>query len=79
MKKMIITSFKDTLISKDESISLPTMLSIDKLRKNNNLFVVATSSLLRTIIDYNESYIFSDYIISYNGAYIYDMIKDKTI
>jgi len=79
MKKMLITSFKDTLISKDESISLPTMLSIDKLRKNNNLFVVATSSLLRTIIDYNESYIFSDYIISYNGAYVYDMIKDKTI
>ena len=79
MKKMLVSSFNNTLISKDESISLPTMLSIDKIRNKNILFVVATSSLLRTIIDYNESYIFSDYIISYNGAYIYDMTKDKTI
>ena len=79
MKKMLVSSFNNTLISKDESISLPTMLAIDKLRSNNNIFVVATSSLLRTLIDYNESYIFSDYIISYNGAYIYNMKKDKTI
>ena len=79
MKKMLVSSFHDTLISKDESISLPTMLAIDKIRNNNILFVVATSSLIRTIIDYNDSYIFSDYIISYNGAYIYDMKKDKAI
>ncbi len=79
MKKMLVSSFKNTLISKDESISLPTMLSIDNIRNNNTLFVVATSSLLRTIIDYNESYIFSDYIVSYNGAYIYNMKKDKAI
>lgn len=79
MKQMLVSSFNNTLISKDESISLPTMLAIDEIRNNDILFVVATSSLLRTIIDYNESYIFSDYIISYNGAYIYDIKKDKTI
>lgn len=76
MLKMVVSDFYDTLINNDEAISINTMLSIDNIRNNNILFVVATSKNLRTILDYNESYIFSDYIISYNGAYVYDTNKD---
>ena len=76
MLKMVVSDFYDTLINNDEAISINTMLSIDNIRNNNKLFVVASSKSLRTILDYNESYIFSDYIISYNGAYVYDTNKD---
>lgn len=76
MVKMVVSDFYDTLINSEEAISINTMLSIDNIRNNNILFVVATSRSLRTILDYNESYIFSDYIISYNGAYVYDTNKD---
>ena len=79
MYKMIVSDFYDTLINKEESIDINTMLEIDRVRNNNVLFVVATSRTFRTILDYNSSYTFSDYIISYNGSYIYDCIKDKVL
>lgn len=79
MYKMIVSDFYDTLINKEESIDINTMLEIDRVRNNNVLFVVATSRIFRTILDYNSSYTFSDYIISYNGSYIYDCIKDKVL
>ena len=79
MYKMIVSDFYDTLINKEESIDINTMLEIDRVRNNNVLFVVATSRTFRTILDYNSSYTFSDYIISYNGSYVYDCIKDKVL
>ncbi len=79
MYKMIVSDFYDTLINKEESIDINTMLEIDRVRNNNVLFVVATSRLFRTIMDYNSSYIFSDYIISYNGSYVYDCDSEKVI
>lgn len=79
MYKMIVSDFYDTLINKDESIDINTMLEIDRVRNNNVLFVVATSRIFRSMMDYNSSYVFSDYVISYNGSYIYDCLKDKVI
>lgn len=79
MYKMVVSDFYDTLINKEESIDINTMLEIDRVRKNGVLFVVATSRLFRTIMDYNSSYLFSDYVISYNGSYIYDCMKEKVV
>ena len=79
MYKMIVSDFYDTLINKEESIDINTMLEIDRVRNNNVLFVVATSKLFRTIMDYNSSYVFCDYVISYNGSYIYDLDKEKVL
>ena len=79
MYKILVSDFYDTLINKDEAISISTMLDIDRMRNNKSLFVVATSSLFRGILDYNMSYVFSDYIISYNGAHVYNTVKDRVI
>ena len=79
MYKILVSDFYDTLINREGAISLSTMLEIDKMRNNNALFVVATSGLFRAILDYNMSYIFSDYIISYNGAHIYNTLKEKVV
>ena len=79
MYKMMVSSFYNTLINKDEAIALDTMLNIDRIRSKGILFTVSTSALFRTIIDYNDSYVFSDYISCYNGAYLYDMNNDKVL
>ena len=79
MYKMMVSSFYNTLINKDEAIALDTMLNIDRIRNKGVLFVVSTAALFRTIIDYNDSYIFSDYVSCYNGAYLYDMNNDKVL
>ena len=79
MYKMMVSSFYNTLINKDESIALDTMLNIDRIRSKGILFTVSTSALFRTIIYYNDSYVFSDYISCYNGAYLYDMNNDKVL
>ena len=79
MYKMMVSSFYNTLINKDEAIALDTMLNIDRIRNKGILFVVSTAALFRTIIDYNDSYIFSDYVSCYNGAYLYDMNNDKVL
>ena len=79
MYKMMVSSFYNTLINKDESIALDTMLNIDRIRNKGILFVVSTAALFRTIIDYNDSYVFSDFISCYNGAYLYDMNNDKVL
>ena len=39
MKKMIINSFYNTLIDKEDAIPLSTMLEIERVRKNNYKFV----------------------------------------
>ena len=79
MYKMMVSSFYNTLINKDEAIALDTMLNIDRIRNKGILFVVSTAALFRTIIDYNDSYVFSDYVSCYNGAYLYDMNNDKVL
>lgn len=79
MKKMIVSDFYGTLINSDEAIGLKTMLKIDKIRSKDILFVVASSKSFRSIYEYNNSYIFCDYIISYNGAHIYNVVSDEVI
>ena len=79
MYKMMVSSFYNTLINKDEAIALDTMLNIDRIRNKGILFVVSTAALFRTIIDYNDSYVFSDYVSCYNGAYLYDMNNEKVL
>ena len=59
MYKMMVSSFYNTLINKDEAIALDTMLNIDRIRNKGILFVVSTAALFRTIIDYNDSLIFT--------------------
>ena len=77
--RMLISSFYNTLINKEEAISFSTMLEIDKLRKKDILFSICTSRSHEEVLYYNHDYPFIDYIISYNGNYIYDVKKKKNI
>ena len=77
--RMFISSFYNTLIDKEEAIPFSTMLEIDKLRRKGILFSICTNRSYKDVLYYNHDYQFIDYIISYNGNYIYDVIKEKCL
>lgn len=79
MKELIVSDFDDTLINSDEEIPASTVVVLDSLRRTGYKFAIATGRPLQTILDYNHDFLFTDYIISNNGAVIYDCVKEKII
>ncbi len=79
MYKMLVSDFDGTLLDRDEAIPLSTMVEIDRIRKNGCLLTIATGRVLSSVLDYNRDFPFIDYIISCNGAYIYDVNRSKVL
>ena len=80
MYKMVACEFNRTLINSEEAISTSTMIEIDKLRRDKGIvFTVMTNELPDYVLDYNADFPFIDYIVGYNGAYIYDAVNEKCI
>lgn len=79
MKKLIISDFDGTLVNSEEEIPTSTVMLIDVLRRKGYKFGIATGRCIKSILDYNHDFHFIDYIISSNGAYIYDTEKEKVI
>ena len=79
MKKILISSFEDTLVDEEEAIDIKTILEIDKFRKNNNIFIIVSDNTLDDIINYNRDFPFTDIIIALDGSIIYNMESEKVI
>lgn len=79
MTRMVISSFYNTLINSEESIETSTMLEIDRIRSKNILFTIITNRHLKEILYYNRDFPFIDYVISLNGAHVYDLTNNKCI
>lgn len=79
MKKLVVSSFYNALIDREEAIPLSTMLEIERIRKLGNIFAVSTNNLYTDVLSYNRDFPFLDYIISLNGTYIYDVKKEKCL
>ena len=79
MYKLFVSDFYKTLLDSDDAINLSTMVEIDRIRKNGCLFVIATGSLLSSVLDYNRDFPFIDYIIACNGSYTYDVNRQKVL
>ena len=79
MYKLIVSSFLNTIINDYEEIPMSTVALIDELRRSGIKFVIATGKDIDSIIYYNRDFPFNDYLITSNGAYIYDMNKNKVI
>ena len=79
MYKMVVSDFYGSLINSEEAISLSTMLEIDRIRKNKVLFTITTNRSARIVIDYNRDFPFIDYVVAFNGSYIYDLRKNKVL
>ena len=78
MKKMIINSFYNTLIDKEDAIPLSTMLEIERIRKSGNKYVILTNRSAKELEFYNRDFPFIDYIISFNGNYVVDLENNKS-
>lgn len=79
MKKMIINSFYNTLIDKEDAIPLSTMLEIERIRKSGNKYVILTNRSAKELEFYNRDFPFIDYIISFNGNYVLDLENNKCL
>ena len=79
MSKMLVCQCEDVLINSEGAIFNSTMIKIDELRSNDNLFTITTGRDLESVLYYNKSYPFIDYIIYCEGAYVLDVNKDKVI
>ncbi len=79
MYKLVVSGFDGTLLDDDLAISLSTVLTIDEIRRRNCKFVIASGRDVNFIKDYIKDVNFIDYIISLNGGYIYDVLRDDCI
>ena len=79
MYKILISDFEDTLLDIEDAIPLSTMLSLDKIRNEKVSYVVVTRKNFKSVLDYNKDFPFMDYIIALDGAYVYDVNKDKPL
>ena len=72
MKKMVVCTFENTLIDDEESISMKTMLEIDRLRNSGYLFTTISGNDLDYVLSYNRDFPFLDFIVFFDGAGIFD-------
>lgn len=79
MYKMVVSDFFGTLINSEEAIPLSTMIELDRIRKNSILFSITTSKSAKVVIDYNKDFPFIDYVVAFNGSYVYDLVNNKVI
>ena len=79
MYKMVVSDFCGALINSDEAISVSTMLELDRIRKEGILFCITTSKSVKVVNDYNRDFPFIDYIVGFNGSYIFDIEKNEVV
>ncbi len=79
MYKLLISDFENTLIDSEDAIPLSTMLSLDRIRNQKIAYGVISKRSFKTILDYNKDFPFVDYIIVLDGAYVYDVNKEKPL
>lgn len=79
MYKMVVSDFCGTLINSEEAISVSTMLELDRIRKEGILFCITTSKSLKIVKEYNKDFPFIDYIVAFNGSYIFDVEKNEVL
>ena len=79
MYKILISDFEDTLLDEEDAIPLSTMLSLDKIRNDGVAYAIVSRKTFKSVLDYNKDFPFMDYIIALDGAYVYDVNKDKPL
>lgn len=72
-RKMIVIDLDGTLLDQNKKCPLKTKRYLKKLKDNGYIIVIATGRILNDAINVTKGATFSNYIISNNGSYIYDM------
>ncbi len=82
-KKLLCVDLDETLLNTDKSISEENLEAIDELTKQGHFFAFASGRPVQSCLPVAREYGFDSlrgfYIISYNGALIYDCGKKRTV
>lgn len=73
MYKLVVSGFDNVLINNEEAISTSTIFEIDRIRNSGILFAVLCDRGYKEVLAYNKDFSFIDYIISCNGACLYNV------
>lgn len=79
MKKLICLDLDGTLLKNNGSISENTISTIKKVQKLGNEVVICTARARNFAIDISKKLNASKYVITSNGAEVYDYINNKII
>lgn len=77
--KLIVSDYDGTLANAESKISETTKNTIKKYIDKGGIFTIATGRALQSIKPIAESVGVSTYLISFNGASVYDMKKNEEI
>ena len=79
MYKLVVSGFDNVLINSDEAISTSTILEIDRVRNIGILFTILCDRDYKEVLEYNKDFSFVDYIISCNGACLYNVKTNEVM
>jgi len=79
MIKMVVSSFYNTIIDKEDAIPMSTMLEIDRIKNKNILFTIISNRSVYDLEYYNRDFPFIDYVVGYNGNYVLDTKTKEVI
>lgn len=79
MYKLVVSDFDGTLIDQEGRIPLSTVILLDELRRKGIKIGIVTGRCLKSVLDYNKDFVICDYLITSNGAYIYDLEQQKVL
>ncbi len=74
-----VSDFDGTIFRSDKTISKRTVNAINEFSNNGGIFCICTGRMTTSIMQYCLSFGFSGYVISYNGAEITEISKNKTV
>lgn len=79
MKKLFCIDIDGTLLKSDGTISEHTIKVLNELKRRGNEIVLCSARSRKSVIDICKLINVSNYIVSSNGAEIYDCFKDTLI
>lgn len=79
MRKMIVTDLDGTLLDSNRECPDMNIKYLKQLKEKGYVIVVATGRILDSAIRVTKGAVFADYIISNNGALIYDVNTKKEV
>ena len=79
MIKMIVTDLDGTLLNSEKKVTEKTKKYLNTLKEKGIIIVIATGRIYQEALDVTDGASFANYIITDNGACIYDMTFTKTL
>lgn len=79
MIKMLVTDLDGTLLNEEKKVTETTKKYLNELKSKGYIIVIASGRTYSSILDITENAEFTSYLITDNGACIYDRNNNETL